>query len=145
MNSKIDKAEACFKEGFNCCQAVLSVYCEELGISREKAMKIATGFGAGMAYMGETCGAVTGAFMVFGLKHGRSKVDDTDARDKTYKLMQEFVKEFKSKNGFLKCKELLGEDISKPEGLKKAFDEDKFSTVCPKMVRDSASIVERLL
>lgn len=145
MSIKTDKAEACFNEGFNCCQAVLSTFCEDLGLKRDKALKIATGFGAGMAYMGETCGAVTGAFMVFGLKHGRTMVDDTSSKDKTYELIQEFVKEFKSKNNSVKCNELLGEDISKPEGLKKANDEGKFSIICPKVVREAAGIVEKLL
>lgn len=145
MKSKSIKAEECFKEGFNCCQAVLSVFIDDAGLSREKAMKIASGFGAGMAYMGETCGAVTGAFMVFGLMHGRSRVDDTEAKEKTYRLMLDFVKEFVSKNGTIKCKELLGGDISTTEGLKKVNDAGKFDTVCPKAVRDSAAITEQLL
>ena len=145
MKSKASKAEGCFNEGFNCCQAVFSAFIDDTGISREKAMKITSGFGAGMAYMGETCGAVTGAFMVFGLMHGRSRVDDTEAKEKTYQLIQEFVKKFVAKNGTLKCKDLLGEDISNPEGLKKANDAGKFSTLCPKLVSDSAGIIEQLL
>jgi C_GCAxxG_C_C family probable redox protein len=145
MKNKAGKAEESFTKGFNCCQSVLSAFTEETGLSREKAMKIASGFGAGMAYMGETCGAVTGAFMVFGLMHGRSRVDDNEAKEKTYQLMREFVKEFVSENGTLKCKELLGEDISNTAGLKKVHDAGKFSTVCPKAVRDAARIAEKLL
>jgi C_GCAxxG_C_C family probable redox protein len=144
MKSKSIKAEECFSEGFNCCQAVLSAFSSDTGLNREKAMKIASGFGAGMAYMGETCGAVTGAFMVFGLMHGRSRVEDTEAKEKTYRLMLDFVKEFVSKNGTIKCSELLGEDISTTEGLKKAYAEGKLKTVCPKVVRDAAAITEQL-
>ena len=33
-----------------------------------------------MARMGETCGAVTGAFMLIGLKHGNVKPDDMEER-----------------------------------------------------------------
>ena len=83
--------------------------------------------------------------MVLGLKFGRSKTEDEKAKEKTYMLMQEFIKEFKSKNGSIKCNDLLGVDVGTKEGLKKAGDEGKFSTICPALVKDSASIVERLL
>lgn len=145
MSNTAKKAEEYFNEGFNCCQAVLSAFKDKTGLSMEQSRKIASGFGAGMAYMGETCGAVTGAFMVMGLIYGRSRVDDTEAKEKTYALMHEFVKEFTAENGTLKCRELLGEDISTVEGLKKADDAGKFSTVCPKAVRDAVRITEKLL
>jgi len=145
MKSRADRAEECFNQGFNCCQSVFCAFIDGTGLSREDAMKTATGFGAGMAYMGETCGAVTGAFMAFGLLHGRSRAEDTEAKEKTYQLVQEFVKEFISKNGTIKCRELLGDDVSSNEGLKRIHDAARFSTVCPKVVRDATDIAERLL
>jgi len=145
METKVNDAESCFIKGFNCCQAVLSTYGVDLGIEEEKALKIASGFGAGIAYMGDICGAVSGAFMVLGLKYGRSRLEDEQAKEKTYELIQKFIKEFKAKNGSIKCNDLLGVDVGTKEGLKKASDEGKFSAICPAMVRDSASIVEHLL
>jgi C_GCAxxG_C_C family probable redox protein len=145
MKSKVNEAEECFSNGFNCCQAVLSAYGKELGLGEREALKIASGFGAGIAYMGDICGAVTGAFMVIGLKYGRFNAEDSEARDKTYMLIKEFIRIFKEKNGSIKCNELLDADISTEEGLKKANAANKFSTVCPKMVRDAAEIAGRLL
>jgi hypothetical protein len=51
-----------------------------------------------MARMGETCGAVIGAFMVFGIKYGRVSVEDEQARDKTYlqKVSYYFLKRMES-------------------------------------------------
>jgi C_GCAxxG_C_C family probable redox protein len=145
MKSKVNEAEACFSNGFNCCQSVLSTYGKGLGLGEREALKIASGFGAGIAYMGDICGAVTGAFMVIGLKYGRFNAEDTEARDKTYRLISEFVRIFKEKNGSIKCNELLDVDVSTEEGLKKAHAADKFSTVCPKLVRDAAEIAGQLL
>ncbi len=145
MKTKVNDAEACFVKGFNCCQAILSTYGTDFGIEQEKALKLASGFGAGIAYMGDICGAVSGAFMVIGLKYGRNRLDDAKAKEKTYELIQRFVREFKAKNNSIKCNDLLGVDVGTKEGLKKAHDEGKFSTLCPAMVRDSASITERLL
>ncbi|WP_265101242.1 C-GCAxxG-C-C family protein [Methanobrevibacter ruminantium] len=52
-----------------CSQAVLEVFCEEFGLSREQAFKISISFGGGMR-KGEVCGACTGAIMALGLKYG---------------------------------------------------------------------------
>jgi C_GCAxxG_C_C family probable redox protein len=145
MKTRVNNAEACFIKGFNCCQAVLSTYGVDYGIEREKALKLASGFGAGIAYMGDICGAVSGAIMVLGLKYGRSRVEDEKSKEKTYELIQEFIKEFKARNGSIKCNDLLGVNVGTIAGLKKARDEGKFNSICPAMVRDSASIVERLL
>ena len=60
--SRVEQALSCLKEGFMCSQALLSTYCEELGLESELALKLADGFGGGMGCIGETCGAVTGAF-----------------------------------------------------------------------------------
>lgn len=95
--------------------------------------------------MGETCGAVTGALMAIGLKYGMTQAKDEAAREKTYKLTQEFASKFKARHNSMVCRELLGYDLSKPEERKAAHDKGLFSTLCPKFVRDAVEIVEPLL
>ncbi|MCX6151182.1 MAG: C-GCAxxG-C-C family protein [Ignavibacteriales bacterium] len=142
---KSEIAIECFQNGFSCSQAVISTYCEELGLDKESALKIACAFGGGMGHIGETCGAVTGAFMVIGLKHGKIKVDDNEAKAKTYELVAEFAKRFKALNNSIHCFELIGFDLSTEEGLAQARESNRFKTVCPKLVKDAAEIVEELL
>jgi C_GCAxxG_C_C family probable redox protein len=142
--NEVDQAVACFGEGFNCSQAVLSACGRRFGLDRETALRVAGAFGGGMT-MGETCGAVTGAFMVIGLKHGKIKAGDDAARDKVYGLVKKFVNRFKSRNNFILCRELLGCDISAPEGLQTAKDKKLFTTICPKFVRDAAEILEEIV
>jgi C_GCAxxG_C_C family probable redox protein len=143
--NKIDRAVARFGEGLSCTQAVLSTYCSEFGLSRDIALRVACGFGGGMGRMGKTCGAVTGAFLVLGLKYGGTDATDNDKEEKTYALVREFTNEFKLRNGHIGCNELLGYDISTPEGRKEAQEKGLFSTLCPKLVRDAAEILEQLL
>jgi C_GCAxxG_C_C family probable redox protein len=143
--NKADKALTCFKEGFNCSQSVFSAYAVDMGLSRETALKVSQSFGGGMGQMGETCGAVTGAFMVIGLKYGRTRVDDDEAKVKTYKLVKEFSEKFKARNGTIICRELLGCDIGTSEGQRIAKDEKLFSTVCPGFVQDAVEILEEIL
>ena len=124
---------------------MLSSFGEELGLDQELALRVAGAFGGGMARMGETCGAITGALMVIGLKYGMTKAKDEGARDKTYKLAQEAMTRFKARHDSIVCRELLGYDLSKPEERKAAFEKGLFTTLCPQFVRDAVEIVEQLL
>ncbi len=142
---RVERAVSCFKEGFSCSQAMLSTYGPQLGLNHELALKVSGAFGGGMARMGETCGAVTGAFMVIGLKYGKTKIEDEQAKEKTYSLVKEFVDRFKSRNGSIVCRELLGCDISTPEGRELAKEKNLFATLCPKFVQDAAEIIEQIL
>ncbi len=141
----VERAISSFKEGFNCAQAIFSTYGEQLGLNREISLKVSGAFGGGMGRMGEVCGAVTGAFMVIGLKYGKTKAEDEETKEKCYSLVKEFVYKFKERNGSILCRELLGYDINTPEGLELIKRENLFSTRCPKFVQDSAEIIEEIL
>ena len=143
--NKIDAALSYRKEGFNCSQVTFSAYAQELGINKKTALKVAGTFGGGMARMGETRGAVTGAFMIIGFKYGQVKANDKDAKEKTYKIAQEFVSEFKKRNKHILCKELLGCDISTPEGNKSITEKNLHDTLCSKFIKDAIEIVEKIL
>jgi C_GCAxxG_C_C family probable redox protein len=143
--NKADKAVATFNQGFSCSQAVFSSFCEPLGLKRETALKISQSFGGGMAHLGETCGAVTGAFMTIGLKHGRTRAEDAAAKEKTYELMRNFAARFKALHGSIQCPRLLGVDLGTAEGMKLAQEKNLFRTLCVKYVQDAAEIVGELL
>ncbi len=145
MTDKIKIADSCFKEGFSCSQAVLTAFSEEFNLDRNTAFKISQPFGGGIAHQGETCGAVSGAFLVIGLKHGRTKAEDLEAREKTYEKILDFIDKFASKNGSTVCNELLGFDMSTPEGFQKAEDAGLFETLCPKLIQTSVEILEKIL
>ncbi len=59
-------------------------------------MKVGNAFGGGMGLIGGTCGVVTGAFMIIGLKFGASDVQDKESKAKTYKLVKRFAAEFEA-------------------------------------------------
>lgn len=143
--SKVQEAVSCYNSGFNCSQAILSTYGTEFGIDRDTALKLSTGFGGGMGRMGETCGAVSGAFMVIGLKYGKTVFDDNDKREKTYELVKEFRRRFEEKNGSIVCKKLLNCDISIKSEAERARDTGLFKTICPEMISDAAGILEELI
>lgn len=134
-----------FGEGFNCAQSVFVPFAVKAGLTREEAFKLTTGFGAGMVYRGETCGAITGAMMALGLNKGRSQAGDYDSRDKTYALINELYKRFKEKHNSIICKELLELKGLGHEDWETAYKEGKFDLQCPLYVKEAARIAEELI
>ncbi len=143
--NRIEHATSSFDEGFSCAQSVFSAFGPQLGLDRETALKVAGGFGGGMARLGQTCGAVTGAFMVIGLQYASTQAEDQETKDKVYALIQEFADKFQERNGTIVCNELLNCDIGIPAELERAKETGIFATLCPKLVRDAAEIVEQIL
>lgn len=145
--SNAEQALSRFKEGALCSQAIFSTYAEKLGLDSETAMKISMPLGAGIARMGETCGAVTGALMAIGLKYGY--VSDWrvggEQYENTFRVADEFIERFKSRNGSTRCREILGCDLSTPEGRLTARKNGLFLTICPKAVQDSGEILDEML
>jgi C_GCAxxG_C_C family probable redox protein len=142
---RIEKVKERFMDGFNCSQAVFSAFASNFGLNEEMALRIASGFGGGLGRCGYVCGAVSGAIMVIGLKYGFLTPKDEEAKLKVYSKVKKFIEEFLKENNSIICKDLLGEDISTEEGLKKIKEKNLFKTICPKYVEDSARILSEIL
>jgi len=136
----VDLAVARLGKGHSCAQAVFSAFAEQMGLEYETAVKLTSGFGGGMG-MGSVCGAVTGAIMAIGLKNGGV---DPKAKEQTAKLVREFNDRFTALHHSLNCRDLLGCDLSTPEGRQTAKNKNLFA-VCPSIVRDAATILNELL
>ena len=134
--NRIDEACNLFENGYVCSQAVFGVFCEEFGLSKNDAFKIAACFGSGMR-QAEVCGACTGALMAIGLKYGEDK-------ETCNRLSNRFFEEFAKENGSFICRNLLECDISTPEGVKYALDNNLFKEFCPKMVASAVKITEEI-
>ena len=145
MSRIADQAAVAFNQGFNCAQAVLKTCGEPQGLPAETALRVAGVFGGGLARTGQTCGAVTGALMALGWKYAMVKVGDDAARQRAYGAGQEFLRRFQAKHGSVVCRDLLGCDISTPEGMARMKQGDLHHKVCEGLVRDAADIVQDLL
>lgn len=133
-----------FADGHNCAQAVLGALAPGLGLDRETAVRLATGFGVGLS-MGETCGAVSGAILAIGLAYGGAGPDGTEAKLATYALAGEFFDAFAKVHGGLRCRELIGCDPSTPEGMLVARTEGRFGSICAGLVGTAAAIAADML
>ncbi|MBD3291097.1 hypothetical protein GF337_19975 [candidate division KSB1 bacterium] len=143
--TKSDQAGELFAKGFSCSQVVFSTFAPELGLDFETAMKVSCGFGGGMAQTAATCGVVTGAIMVIGLKYGRVGKYDFSAKARTYQKVHEFMDKFTQRNQSLLCRDLLGDDMSTAEGKDRLHERGIIREVCPGFVRDGVEILEEIL
>lgn len=139
-----EKAIELFEQKFHCSQAVLAAFADKLGLTEKQALKLGACFGGGMC-KGEVCGACTGALMALGLKFGHSEKDDTESKNKTNEITVKFLETFAEKNGSYMCKELLGADLSTPQGKAYAVENNLFTEFCPKMVISAVEIAEKFL
>jgi C_GCAxxG_C_C family probable redox protein len=110
MTNHAEAVEKLFKEGYNCSQAVLGAYCDDLGLDFETAIKLSSSFGGGMGRLREVCGAVSAMFMIAGLRCGYADPKDTLSKQKHYELIQQLAKRFEDENGSIICRQLLGLD-----------------------------------
>jgi C_GCAxxG_C_C family probable redox protein len=131
--------------GFNCSQAILSAFSQQFDLPVEMALRIAAPFGAGIGRMGRTCGAVSGAFMVIGLKYGNVWAEDQISKEKAYQVARLFAERFQARLGSLECRELLGYDLSKPEELQLIREMGLFQIRCPELVRASVEVLAELV
>jgi C_GCAxxG_C_C family probable redox protein len=137
MNKK-DKAISYFREGYNCSQAVLMACAGE----GEATAKAAAAFGGGMGRLQKICGAVTGAYIYFGMNYGVAGLPQEDDKIQVYERVKRFDKAFVERNGTDLCSELLGEDLNTPDGKTRIRERGLHEKVCEKCITDAIEIIE---
>lgn len=135
-----------FQQGYNCAQAVVCAHCEKLGVDKDTALKFASSFGGGMGRLREVCGAVSGMFMVLGLKDGYTNPEDNTAKKELYEKVQALAKKYEEEFGSIVCRELLGLDekrsVATPEKRTETYYKKR---PCKEMVQFAADLIEKEL
>ncbi len=141
-----DIAEARFREGYSCSQAVFSALADRWNIDPNLSFRIAAGFGGGLARSARTCGCVTAGIMAIGLaQHSVAPEENRSEREKTYETARRFMRVFEERNGSSFCPDLLGCNLSTAEGLAEAREKGLFQLRCSKLVRETVGMVNEIL
>ena len=106
--TRVAKARAFFREGWNCCQSVAMAYADVRGLPEKRVANLAAGFGGGFGRLREVCGCVSGMTLVAGAIVSADDPSDREARTANYALVQEFADAYRKENGSIICRELLG-------------------------------------
>jgi len=146
--NRVEKASKIMDElRDSCSQAIFATYGEYLSSGRidyDMCMKIASGFGGGIASSGNVCGALTGAIMALGIKYGGTKME----KDVT-QISTKLLNEFKELNGSVLCGELINHELVTDglitdEDIQHAFESGAFNN-CLKYVADVAKLMEKFI
>lgn len=141
-SNKVKKAVDYAERGYMCSESIVMAFVEEFGLKPDIAARISSGFAGGMA-QGKTCGAVTGAIMVIGLKYGAGLIRDQYSKDMCFQITQEFSQCFLSRRKSLECTEILlmnNINPKDPEEMKNLREK----RLCDKIIKDAAEILEDL-
>lgn len=131
--TKKELAIAYHDRKYNCAQAVALAFADEAGVDKEMLFRACEGCGLGMGGMEGTCGAITGAVVLAGLKNSDGSLNNPATKAATYQLSREIVKQFREKNGSTICKELKG------------VESGNVLRSCPDCIMDAVEIVENVL
>ncbi|MCI8660061.1 MAG: C_GCAxxG_C_C family protein [Lachnospiraceae bacterium] len=146
MNNHKELAKAYFLEGYNCAQAVVLAFHEELGFDKQTAACMASCFGGGMGRLREVCGTVSGMFIVLGLLKGYHDPKDQDGKKALYEQVQHLAHTFKEHNKSIICRELLGLDHHTDEPTPSARTPEYYKRrPCAELAADAADILEQFL
>lgn len=143
---KKEQAKELFLKGYNCTQAVVGAFAEEIGMDFDTAVKMVSSFGGGMGRLREVCGAVSGMFFVAGALYGYNDPKDYEAKKEHYERIQLLASKYKDETGSIVCRELLGLDgkdhSPAPSERTKEYYKKR---PCPDMVGLAAEIMENYI
>lgn len=133
MKTRVEETITRHDKGYNCAQAVACTYCDLVGVDEETMFRMTEALGLGMGGMQGTCGAVSGACVLAGMKRSTGNLEAPNSKAESYKLSKEITQKFQEKAGSLTCKELKG------------VESGKVLHSCPDCIKDAAAIAEQIL
>lgn len=145
MRKKSELALEKHLSGYNCAQSVLYAFCEDLHLDADTALRLACGFGGGIARRQEVCGAVSGGILAISLHYGRGEGQDRAMTEETYGRIREFMSRFETRHGSILCRSLLnGCDLNTPEG-QAYFKANDLAKVCKGCVATAADTAAEII
>lgn len=131
--TKKELAIALHDKKYNCAQSVACAFAEDLNIDPQVLFKLLEGFGFGMGCANGTCGAISGAVALLGLKNSDGNLEAPATKAQTYQLSKELLLKFQEKNGATICRDLKG------------IDTGNVLRSCPGCIEDAVELVEEIL
>lgn len=133
-----------FNNGFNCAQVIASEYSQLVKINKKDLLAVTSGLGGGIGRQGLTCGALTGAVIIIGSTMDQINAGDSNSKETTYRFVNEFFSRFIRIHNAVTCKELLGCDITTPEGLE-MLKQGYYREKCSGFLETSMLILDDML
>lgn len=111
LQERKSKALELRNQGYNCAQAVLMAFPDVTSLDADTAARLSSALGSGIGGSRELCGAIVGAAIAEGFRHGSAPADKAPAM----KAAGDLVKQFADLNdGAVRCADLKGVPGKRP-------------------------------
>ncbi|MDD6031956.1 MAG: C-GCAxxG-C-C family protein [Oscillospiraceae bacterium] len=141
-----ERAEALFRQGYNCSQSVAVAYADLLQLPAEVVARLVSGFGGGMSRLREVCGAFSGVVFVLSALDGYGDPKDLEGKKALYARVQKLAEQYRAAAGSLICRDLLGLGAGKSAPAPEARTEEYYrKRPCAALCRLAAELLEREL
>lgn len=145
------KVNSYMEISYNCAQSSFLALKEQFGLKGEDILKALTPL-TGIAERGETCGAVIGPLMVFGLIYGRDKnnLNDWEIYRESLIPSGKFCKLFEKEHDSTMCHDIQKKKygrsfvLTNPEELKE-FQKADATNQCSAVVRNAVQIAANII
>ena len=94
--------------GYNCAQSVACAFADKVDLDKVALFKVTEGLGLGMGGMNGTCGAISAAAVLAGLKDSTGDLELANSKAVSYKDARECIARFLEKNQSVVCEEIKG-------------------------------------
>jgi C_GCAxxG_C_C family probable redox protein len=141
----IDLARATFiteENIYGCAETTLIVLQQAFGPPNATDSSPAMALNGGVAWSGGPCGAITGAALAVGRLAGQRIADHKEAKGTARAIVARLMGDFHREYGSVNCRELVGLDISTPEGHATFIESQVWHTVCMDQI---AFVLRRLV
>jgi C_GCAxxG_C_C family probable redox protein len=115
-DSLSSKAREILEESGNCAQTTFAILQEEFDLDGNQILRALTPF-PGIAFRGETCGAVVGCLMALGLESGRDDLSDWRGYIGSLPSARRFCMRFEEENGNTDCASILKDKLGRSYDL----------------------------
>ncbi|MBR3017734.1 MAG: C_GCAxxG_C_C family protein [Clostridia bacterium] len=141
-----EEAKRLFMAGYNCAQAVFCAFCDVTGLDIDAAARLSSSFGGGIGRLREVCGTVSGALLALGILRGYCDPASPEAKIAHYRLVQEYARRFREKNGAIICRELLRDVPVTPGNIPEPRTPEFYARrPCLRLVGEAAAILDEML
>ena len=119
--------------GYNCAQSVACAFADKVDLDTVALFKVTEGLGLGMGGMNGTCGAISAAAVLAGLKDSTGDLELANSKAVSYKDARECIARFLEKNQSVVCRDLKGVETG------------KVLRACPDCISDAVEIIGEVL
>jgi len=140
VETLVEKACDVFNQGFNCSQSAFVALCGHWGMECDP--KVAACFGGGIARTGSMCGVMTGSLMALGLLAGAGDPKDQATKERCTALGRQAIEALRAIQGHLDCSDLVGFDMSAPDGHEQSTKRGSKQAVCIPLMRSAMVMMD---